>query len=78
MVLEPDTGQCASLLAVPRRGIDTRRCASKDAGSQKGMDLGAVPHRLEEGKSASEDARPRRGVDCDVPHWLGRRTKHPL
>ena len=27
----------------------------------KGVDLGAVPHRLEEGKSASEDAGPQRG-----------------
>ena len=26
-----------------------------------------VPHRLEKGKSVSEDAGPRRGVDCDVP-----------
>ena len=24
------------------------------------------------------DAGPRRGVDCDVPHWLGRRTNHHL
>ena len=40
------------------------------------MDLGAVPHQLEEGNSASEDTGPRRGVDCDVPHWLGRRTNH--
>ena len=55
-----------------------RRCASKDAGPQRGVDLGAIPHRLEEGKSASEDAEPRRGVDCDVPHWLGRRTNHHL
>ncbi|KAG7024023.1 hypothetical protein SDJN02_15052, partial [Cucurbita argyrosperma subsp. argyrosperma] len=52
MVSEPDTGRCASLLAVPRRGVDTRRCASKDAGPRRGV----VPHRLEEGKSASEDA----------------------
>ena len=60
------------------KGVDTRRCASKDAGPQRGVDLGAVPHRLEEGKSASEDARPRREVDCDVAHWLGRRTNHHL
>ena len=78
MISEPDTGQCVSLLAVPRRGVDTRRCASKDAGPQMGVDLGAVPHRFEEGKSASEDAGPRRGVDCDVPHWLGRKTNHHL
>ena len=61
MVLEPDTGRCASFLVVPRRGVDTRQCASKDAGSRRGVDLGVVPHRLEEGKSASEDAGPRRG-----------------
>ena len=34
------------------KGVDTRRCASKDAGPRRGVDLGAVPHRLEEGKSA--------------------------
>ena len=27
---------------------------------------------------ASEEARPRRGVDCEIPHRLGRRTKHSL
>ena len=37
----------------------------------KEVDLGVVPHRLEEGKSASEDVGPRRGVDYDVPHLLG-------
>ena len=42
-------------------GVDTRRCASKDAWPQTGWILGAVPPRLEEGKSASEDAGPRRG-----------------
>ena len=78
MVSEPDTERCASLLAVPRRGVDMRRCVSKDARPQKGVDLGAIPHRLEKGKKASEDAGPRRGVDCDVPHWLGRRTNHHL
>ena len=61
MVSEPVTGRCVSLLAVPRRGVDTRRCASKDAGPQRGMDLGVVPHRLDKGMSASEDAGPRRG-----------------
>ena len=51
-----------------RRGVDMRRCASKDARPQRGVDLGAVPHRLDKGTSASEDAGSRRGVDCDVPH----------
>ena len=35
MVSELDTGRCASLLAVPQRGVDTRWCASKDAGPQR-------------------------------------------
>ena len=34
MVSELDTGRCASLLVVPRRGVDTRRCASEDIGPQ--------------------------------------------
>ena len=77
MVSEPNTGRCASLLAVPRREVDTRRCASKDS-RPKGVDLGVVPHQLEERNSANKDPVPRRGVDCDVPHWLGRRTNHHL
>ena len=46
----------------------------------KGVDLGAVPHRLEKEKSASKDAGLQIEVDCDVPHLvrLGRRTNHPL
>ena len=32
MVLESDTGRCASEEAEPRRGVDTRRCSNKDAG----------------------------------------------
>ena len=67
MVSEPDTGRCASLL-VSRRRVDTRRCASKDAGAQRGLDLVGVPHRLEKGTSASEDTGHRREVDFDVPH----------
>ena len=59
-------------------GVDTRRCASKDAGALKGVDLVGVPHPLEKETSASEDVRPRREVDYDVLHWLGRRTNHPL
>ena len=43
------------------KGVDTRQCANKDTGPKKWVDLGAVSHRLEEGKSASKDAEPRRG-----------------
>ena len=41
-------------------GVDTRRCASKDAGLKREVNLGAVPHRLDKGTSASEDAGLRR------------------
>ena len=41
MVSEPETGRCANLLAVPQRRVDT----SKDAGPQRGVDLGMVPQR---------------------------------
>ena len=74
MISEPNTGRCVSLLTVPQRGIDTRWCASKDVGLQRGVDLGGgVPHRLEKGTSASKDAGPKGGVDCNVPRWLGRK-----
>jgi len=43
----------------------------------KEVDWG-IPHRLKKGTSASEDVGPRRGVDCEIPYWLGRRTKHFL
>ena len=61
MVSKPDTGQCASLLAIPRRWVDMRRCARKDVGPRREVDLGAVPHRLEKGMSASEDAGDPKG-----------------
>ena len=76
MVSKPNIGQCASKKDEPWMGVDTRRCASKDA-SPKGGGLG-VPHQLEKGTSASENAGSRRGVNCEIIHWLGKRTKHFL
>ena len=32
IVSKPNTGQCANKESEPRREVDTRRCASKDAG----------------------------------------------
>ena len=55
-------------------GVDTRRCASKDAGLRRGVDWG-VPHRLEKGTSASEDAGPRRGwIVRSYIGWGGERN----
>ena len=62
----------------PKGGQTRGGVPVRTLGLKRGVDLGAVPHRLEEGKSASEDAGPRRGVDCDAPHWLGRRKNHHL
>ena len=61
MVSKPVTGRCASLLVVSQRGVHMRWCASKDVGSQRGVDLVVVPHRLEKGMSVSKDPRSRRG-----------------
>ena len=40
------------------KGVDTRWCASKDAGPRRGVDLVAVPHRLKKETSVSKDAGP--------------------
>ena len=53
-------GDNAKEEAKPRRGVDTRRCANKDAGPQRWMDWG-VPHRLEKRMSVSEDTEPQGG-----------------
>ena len=68
-----DTRQCANDEAEPQRGVDMRRCASKDVGSQLGD-----PVSIGEEMSASEDVGPRRGVNCEIPHRLRRRTKYSL
>ena len=78
MVSEPDIGRCANKEAEPRKGVDMRRYASRDVEPRRGVDWGEVPHLLEKGTSVSEDAGPRRGVDCEIPHWLERKTKHSL
>jgi len=75
MISELDIGRCASEEAELRRGVDMRRYDIKDAGP-KMVDLVGVPHRWKKGTSASEEARPQRGMDCEIPHWLRRRTKH--
>ena len=74
MVSEPDIGQCASEEAEPQRGVDTRWCASKDARPRREVER-EVPHRLEKGTSASEDPKK---MNCEIPCWLRRKTKHYL
>ena len=67
---------CQPSRCSPKR-VDTMQCASKDAGPQRGRFSGSHIE-LEKGTSANKDAEPRKRVDCDIPHWLGRRTKHHL
>ena len=56
--------------------IDTRRCACKDAGPRRVVDLAGIPHRLEKETSANKDTAPEVRWIVRIPHWLGRRTKH--
>ena len=60
--------RCASKETELRRGVDTRRCASKEGGLVL----------LEKRTSASEDAGPRKWMDCEILQWLGSRIKHSL
>ena len=48
---------------------DTEQCANEEAKPRKGWTQSDVPART---------VGPRRGVDCENPHRLGRRTKHSL
>ena len=66
MVLEPDTGQCASKDGGPQRGVDCEiphrlereRVSSRTLGHPpKGVDC-KIPHQLERETSASKDAGP--------------------
>ena len=77
MVSEPNTRQYASKEAQPRRGVDTNRCASKDVGSRRVVDWGShIDWRGE--RVPAKDARPRKEMDCEIPHQLERGTKHSL
>ena len=51
--------------------------ASEGAGPKRWVDC-EIPHQLERGMGASEDAGlagPERWVDCEIPHRLKRGTK---
>ena len=44
----------------------------------EGGGFGGGPTSIGEKNECQQGRWASRGVDCDVPHWLGRRTKHPL
>ena len=69
--------------SIPRREVDMRRCASKDAGSQRGVDLRALfPEGGRHEVCVSKDAGPRgfggsvsrRGVDT---RWCASKDAGP-
>ena len=68
IVLESDTEQCASEKAEPLEG------GGHEVVCEKGH--WSVPHCLEKGMSVNEDIRFQ--VDYEIPHRLGRITKHSL
>ena len=74
MASEPDTERCASLLAIPRRGIDTRQCASKDA-RPKGGGFGGGPTSIR-GRKECHRVCWREGGWIVMSHigWGGKKT----
>ena len=43
-----------------------------------GLELLQIVLEPDTGRRASEGVGPPRGVDCEIPHWLERETKHSL
>ena len=73
MVSELDTGQYTNEEVEPgggwtRGGVLARRWVSW------GVDWGGSHIDWRKGMSASENAGPRSGVNCEIPHWLERGT----
>ena len=65
---------CQSSRCSPKVGRHKAVCQD-GRWAPKGVDLGSVPHQLEEGKSASKDARSRRGwIVMSHVGWGGEQT----
>ena len=77
---EVDTRRCAIRTLAPKGGrfdggptsIGERNECQRGRWALKGMDLVVIPHQLEKGTSAHEDIEPWMGVDCEIPHRLGK------
>ena len=76
MILEPDTRRCVSKETEPRRGghevVCQQGCWAPNGGGLEGSTS------IDEGNECQRGCWAPKGVDCKIPHWLGRRTKHPL
>ena len=58
------------------KGVDKRQCASKDAGLERGG-FGGAPTSMEERNDCQRGCWAPKGVDCEIPNRLERRTEHP-
>ena len=56
--------------------MDTRQCASKDAGLERGG-FGGAPTSMGERNECQRGCWGPKGVDCEIPNRLERRTEHP-
>ena len=76
MVSEPDTGQCASEETEPRRGWTRDSVPARTLGFEGGLIRGShIDWRREQVPARTLASK---GVDCEIPHRLGKRTKHSL
>ena len=57
----------------PEGGQTRGRVSIRTLGPEGGGFWWGGPHRLEKGTGVSEDAGPWRGVNCEIPRWLGRK-----
>ena len=53
------------------KGVDTRRCASKDAGPLREWIWGRSHIDWRKERVPTRTLGLKGEVDCDVPHWLG-------
>ena len=77
MVSEPDTERCVSLLAVPQGGVNTRRCASKDAGP-KGGGFGGGPTSIGGRKECQRGRWAPKGGGLCCSTLVGEENKPPF
>ena len=58
MVSELDIGRCASEEAGSQRGVDTRQCANKDTGPRRGQIGVGSPTSIKEGNECQQGCWP--------------------
>ena len=78
MESKPDTERCASEKAQPRRGGGGHEAVCQQGcWTPKEGGLGG-PTSIGEGNECEQRRWDPKGTDCEIPHRLGKRTKHSL